>query len=406
MVGTAAVPPAQLDWDHDDSDDTSATQPEKLENGTVPQKRPQDLKAKLRAEMLRHAAPLIAKLRGEDACSVRVEDFLSLPDYSANAADKRHLVESAKQSIQGGCSGHVGLKAAGQRPLRAYCNSLSIDVALYCISQVTGFPEKLLHQTWDVVKAACLHKSLKLHLKGSLFVSPRTPSIGVAAPGSKKTPVQQELTQCFREVLTKKPFLAENAGDGQQLLGSGGNQAAFLKQLRLNEGYMVMMIDELVNFFDVNFPQNGTTNANSYIIPTTLLPLRTGDGIAKSLSSDLKNQVDSTQVAMSFMGQDRHEKRQGRSSILVLEAFPCAWIQRKVYLCGTSAHYTSRASALKLLSTRFFYARPCCQEDVVRKVFCGKRMQLGVGVWPHVSPRVGRGVLLVMLCVVPTCTAQ
>ena len=134
--------------------------------------------------------------------------------------------------------------------------------------------------------------------------------IGVAAPGSKKTPVQQELTQCFREVLTKKPFLAENAGDGQQLLWSGGNQAAFLKQLRLNEGYMVMMIDELVNFFDVNFPQNGTTNANSYIIPTTLLPLRTGDGIAKSLSSDLKNQVDSTQVAMSFMGQDRHEKRQ------------------------------------------------------------------------------------------------
>ena len=85
------------------------------------------------------------------------------------------------------------MEAAGARPLPSRLNSLPVDVALLCLSRVTGFPDKLVKQVFETMKAACLHKDLERHIKSSLKVLPRVPSIGVAAPGSKKTPVQQEL---------------------------------------------------------------------------------------------------------------------------------------------------------------------------------------------------------------------
>ena len=68
--------------------------------------------------------------------------------------------------------------------------------------------------------------------------------------------------------------------------------------------YLFMVVEELVNFFDVNYASTGVTNPNNTVIPTHMLPLRTGNGVSKSLASDLENKVKTTQVAMTFMGQE------------------------------------------------------------------------------------------------------
>ena len=65
-----------------------------------------------------------------------------------------------------------------------------------------------------------------------------------------------------------------------------------------------MLVEELVNFFDVNYANSGVPNPNNTVVPTALLPLRTGNGLSKNLASDLENKVKTTQVAMSFMGQE------------------------------------------------------------------------------------------------------
>ena len=118
-------------------------------------------------------------------------------------------------------------------------------MALLCLSRVTGFPDKLVKQVFETMTAACLHKDLELHIKSSLKVLTRVPSIGVAAPGSKKTPVRRELiNRVFCKVVEKFPFLAHNNGtQGEHLLFDGGSTAGFLKQLRQKNREVYLVVE-------------------------------------------------------------------------------------------------------------------------------------------------------------------
>ena len=262
----------------------------------------------VRQEIFRHAAPLIQRLRGPKDNWPTKKDFLEIP--TSFACKRWSRLQSVADATLSGVKSLKGmmddLNQAGARAHQAESCTLPVAVALYCLSQVTGFPEKLIHQVWVCVKAACFHKDHKIHLRGDLAANPRAPGVGVAAPGSKKTPVQVEmLVKVFMAVLGNFPFLGHDTStEGECLLWEGGNNAAFIKQMRLNSGYLVMMIEELINFFDVSYPTTGNTNPNNVIVPTNLLPLRTGNGLSKSLASDLGNKIKSTQVAMSFMAQE------------------------------------------------------------------------------------------------------
>ena len=251
-----------------------------------------------------YARPLLNRLRGPAENLPSAADFCNIP-VTEDLAGARSLRQCFSQ-VEHFAHSKDDLEAAGARPLPSRLNSLPVDVALLCLSRVTGFPDKLVKQVFETMKAACLHKDLELHIKSSLKILPRVPSIGVAAPGSKKTPVQQELiNRVFCKVVEKFPFLAHNNGSqGEHLLFDGGSTAGFLKQLRQNNGYVYLVVEELVSFFGPGYAASGNTNTGQRIAPSTLLPLRTGNGISRSLASDLGNRIERTQAAMSMMGQE------------------------------------------------------------------------------------------------------
>ena len=198
------------------------------------------------------------------------------------------------------------LDQAGLRPFVQDSVILPVAVAIYCMQEVSGFPDKLIAQTHKVIKAACVNIDTVYTFKRGLKVKPRAAQIGVAAPGSKKTPTQRALIidAFYEAVLKKLPFLAMQNPEAGGLLWEGGNNTGFLKQLRLQDGYLLMLVEELVNFFDVSYAQTGNTNTNNHVLPTALLNLRTGNGLSKAISSDLENKLDKSQVAMSFMSQE------------------------------------------------------------------------------------------------------
>ena len=250
------------------------------------------------------ARPLLTRLRGPVENWPSAKDFCDVP-LTEPGDDARSLnvcfaqIDDLRESKD-------DLEAAGSRPLPQRMNALPVEVALFCLSRVTGFPDKLVKQVFETMKAASLRKDLELHIKSSLRVLPRAPSLGIAAPGSKKTPVQQELiNRVFCKVLERFPFLAHNnESQGEHLLFDGGSTAGFVKQLKQNQGYVYLVVEELVSFFDPSYAASGNTNTGQHIAPSTLLPLRTGNGISRSLASDLGNRIQKTQAAMSMMGQE------------------------------------------------------------------------------------------------------
>ena len=153
------------------------------------------------------ARPLLTRLRGPVENWPSAKDFCDVP-LTEPGDDARSLnvcfaqIDDLRESKD-------DLEAAGSRPLPQRMNALPVEVALFCLSRVTGFPDKLVKQVFETMKAASLRKDLELHIKSSLRVLPRAPSLGIAAPGSKKTPVQQELiNRVFCKVLERFPFLA------------------------------------------------------------------------------------------------------------------------------------------------------------------------------------------------------
>lgn len=281
------------------------------------------------AVLLQYAEPLLQQLRGPQEDWPAMEDFLRIPAWPSDArprpfAQCLHEIESLGAEKE-------DLDKAGSRLVPDCCNSLPVQVALFCLCHCSGFPEKLVQQVWSTMLCACLHRDLQVQLKGNLTVAPRLPSIGIAAPGSKKTPVQQEMIhRIFCQVIEKFTFLHyDSEVDGERLLFDGGSTAGFLKQLKQNHGYVYLVVEELVSFFDPSYANTGNTNTGQHIAPSTLLPLRTGNGLSKALSSDLNNRIDRTQAAMSMMAQEDvirkfflREGNVGLSAILLgLESF-------------------------------------------------------------------------------------
>lgn len=251
-----------------------------------------------------YAAPLLRRLRGPQADWPAAEDFAKIPNWPAHAVPRPAALCFSEIASLG--SEKADLDAAGSRLLPSCCSALPVEVALLCLSRCTGFPDKLVHQVWSTMLAACLHIDMQVELKATLSVTPRVPCIGIAAPGSKKTPVQQELIhRVFCDVMDRMPFLAHNsASAGERLLFDGGSTAGFVKQLKQNSGYIYLVVEELVSFFDASYASSGATNTGQHVAPSTLLPLRTGNGLGKALSSDLSNRVDRTQAAISMMAQE------------------------------------------------------------------------------------------------------
>ncbi len=109
----------------------------------------------------------------------------------------------------------------------------------------------------------------------------------------------------FMELVMKLfPFLFHNSEEAGGLCWEGGSTASFLRQLRPNYYYLLILIEELLNFFDVNYPNTGVTNQSHNLLPSLLLPLRTGNRLSKCMSSDLAKKVPNSQVAMLFMAQE------------------------------------------------------------------------------------------------------
>ena len=105
--------------------------------------------------------------------------------------------------------------------------------------------------------------------------------------------------------MERMPFLVHNSeAMGERLLFDGGSTAGFVKQLKQNSGYIYLCVEELVSVFDANYAGSGATNTGQHIAPSTLLPLRTGNGLSKALSSDLGNKIEKTQAAVSMMAQE------------------------------------------------------------------------------------------------------
>ena len=251
-----------------------------------------------------YARPLLVRLRGPAENWPTAKDFCDVP--LTECRDDARCLNQCFAQIDHLRESKDDLEAAGARPLPPRMNALPVEVALFCLSRATGFPDKLVKQVFETMKAASLRKDLELHIKSSLKILPRVPSLGIAAPGSKKTPVQQELiNRVFCKVLERFPFLAHNSEtQGEHLLFDGGSTAGFVKQLKQNQGYIYLVVEELVSFFDPGYAASGNTNTGQHIAPSTLLPLRTGNGISRSLASDLGNRIEKTQAAMSMMGQE------------------------------------------------------------------------------------------------------
>lgn len=184
-------------------------------------------------------------------------------------------------------------------------DALPVQLALFCLSRVTG-SQKTGEAGLCTIKAARLHKEFELHIKSSFKFLRRAPSIGVAAPGSKTTPAQQELiNRVLCKVLEKFPCLAHNNETQEEhLLFDGESTAGFVQQLTQNNAYIYLVAEEFVSFFDPSHAASGNTNTGQHIAPSTLLPLRTGNGISRSSASDLGNRIEKTQPAMSIMGQE------------------------------------------------------------------------------------------------------
>ncbi len=259
-------------------------------------------------EVRKHGDPLVARMRGPPEQQPTKEDFFRIPrEFSCGRPVRPDEVIAALKSEGASfrhCSHH--LDEAGCRAFPYDHVILPVAVAIYCMYQVAGFPPELCAQSYTAIKAACLHIDSLIHLKGSLEVKPRAPQIGVAAPGSKKTPVQMEFAKriLLNLVMEKFPFLFHSESEVGGLCWEGGSTAGFLKQLRGNGLCLLILIEELLNFFDVNYPISGQTNQQNHLLPGVLLPLRTGNGLAKALSSDLGNKVNKSQVAMLFMAQE------------------------------------------------------------------------------------------------------
>ena len=254
--------------------------------------------------VLRYAQPLLRRLRAPKEDWPTSEDFLKISQWPSDVGP-RHLTQCFHEIETFGAE-KDDLDKAGSRLIPSCCSSLPVQVALFCLCRCTGFPEKLVHQVWSTMLCACLHRDMHVELKANLAVGPRLPSIGIAAPGSKKTPVQQEMIhRIFCQVIEKFTFLVYNSEvEGERLLFDGGSTAGFMKQLKQNHGYVYLVVEELVSFFDPSYASTGNTNTGHHIAPSTLLPLRTGNGLSKALSSDLGNKISRTQAAMSMMAQE------------------------------------------------------------------------------------------------------
>ena len=254
--------------------------------------------------VVEYAVPLLQRLRGPKDGWPTAEDFARIPTWPLWAGPRQVAQCFSEVESLGGEKSNLDM--AGSRLLPSCCSSLRVEVALLCLCRCTGFPDKLVHQVWSTMLCACLHIDMQVELKASLAVTPRIPCIGIAAPGSKKTPVQQELIhRVFCSVMERMPFLVHNSeAMGERLLFDGGSTAGFVKQLKQNSGYIYLCVEELVSFFDANYAGSGATNTGQHIAPSTLLPLRTGNGLSKALSSDLGNKIEKTQAAVSMMAQE------------------------------------------------------------------------------------------------------
>ena len=260
------------------------------------------------AEVKQYGDPLVARLRGPEEGHPTKEDFFRIPlEFERGRLVKMDELLAALKSEAGTlkyCKHR--LADAGARGFPYDSLILPVAVAIYCMHKVTGFPPELCAQTYAAAKAVCLHIDAYIKMRGSVCVKPRAPQIGVAAPGSKKTPVQTEICKrtLIELVLNAFPFLFHCNEEFGGLCWEGGNTAGFLKQLRGNKLYVFLLIEELLSFFDINYPHTGITNQQHHLLPALLLPLRTGNGLSKAMSSDLANKVSKSQVAMSFMAQE------------------------------------------------------------------------------------------------------
>ena len=146
----------------------------------------------VRAEIERYGRPLVDRLRGPKERWPTKEDFFAIPrDFAGGRLQRQSefltsLLADAEAS-----------KACGdsliEASLRAYPEDvviLPVAVAFYCMSELAGFPEKLVLQSYLASKALATHIDSRVRMKGDLLIAPRAPQVGVAAPGSKKTPVQ------------------------------------------------------------------------------------------------------------------------------------------------------------------------------------------------------------------------
>ena len=242
--------------------------------------------------VLRYAQPLLRRLRAPKEDWPTSEDFLKISQWPSDVGP-RHLTQCFHEIETFGAE-KDDLDKAGSRLIPSCCSSLPVQVALFCYGRCTGFPEKLVHQVWSTMLCACLHRDM---------------------PGSKKTPVQQEMThRIFCQVIEKFTFLDNSEVEGERLLFDGGSTAGFMKQLKQNHGYVYLVVEELVSFSDPSYASTGNTNTGHHIAPSTLLPLRTGNGLSKALS--LQKSSSNTchlstsrfdfEVALFCYGRDMH----------------------------------------------------------------------------------------------------
>lgn len=161
-------------------------------------------------------------------------------------------------------------------------------------SRSTGMPTAFYYDAFCALVMGLLHKDIAVDVAGYPRRS-RYWAMGIARPGSGKSPAVDPMVECLRSVLEENSHLAPGWGwDKFHLLGPSTHCAA-VDKLKATDGYTTLVAGEGGPLLCPAFAQNGTWNQTTHINFARFLDSATGGEVPWETALDRKAKKESAE---------------------------------------------------------------------------------------------------------------